>query len=106
MASKSIVVGQIRQKAFEVLPADSNLFLYGSRARGDSKKDSDWDLLIIVNKTQLEPKDYDELVYPFTSLGWDLKEMIIPVIYTTNEWAQMTMTPFYKNIQNEAILLK
>ena len=98
MASKSIVVGQIRQKAFEMLPADSNLYLYGSRARGDS--------LIIVNKTQLEPKDYDELVYPFTSLGWDLKEMIIPVIYTTNEWSQMSMTPFYKNIQNEAILLK
>jgi hypothetical protein len=41
------------------------------------------------------------VVYPFTALGWDLGEMIIPVVYTANEWNSTSFTPFYKNVERE-----
>ena len=81
------------------------VILFGSRARGDAKEDSDWDLLLLLNKEKLEQSDYDEIVYPFTALGWDLGEMIIPVIYTMDEWKSTSFTPFYKNIEKEGKII-
>ena len=55
------------------MPANSSLLLYGSRARGDNRVDSDWDLLILLDKPKLSSQDYD-YGYPFRELGWDIGE--------------------------------
>lgn len=44
------VIDNIRQVAACVLPKGSRLYLYGSRARGDYHEDSDWDLLLLLDK--------------------------------------------------------
>ena len=56
------VIGKIQEVASDTLPKDARLLLYGSRARGDAKEDSDWDLLILLNKESLENSDYDRFV--------------------------------------------
>ena len=47
---KASVIDSIKDIAGKTLPTNSTLLLYGSRARGDNRPDSDWDLLILLDK--------------------------------------------------------
>ena len=89
----------------QILPKGSHLWLYGSRARGTHRPDSDWDLLILLNKDKVSLSDYDNVSYPFAELGWDLGEEINPVLYTRKEWEQRHFTPFYHNVEDDKIVL-
>lgn len=51
------------------------------------------------------PDDYDNVTYPLTTLGWDLGERINPIMYTVQEWEASRITPFYQNVNREAIVL-
>ncbi|MBQ0073824.1 MAG: nucleotidyltransferase domain-containing protein [Prevotella sp.] len=97
------VLNRIKSLGQEKLSDGGRIILYGSRARGDARKDSDWDLLVLLNKKNIEQSDYDGICYDLTSLGWDIGEQIIPVIYTTEEWNYNSFTPFYKNVESEGI---
>ena len=99
------VIDNIKRVASQVLPQDSVLYLFGSRARGDWHKGSDWDLLILLDKEQITKADKDNISYPIFELGWDLDEMIHPIMYTTKEWESKTHTPFYKNVMKEGVIL-
>ena len=47
------ILERIKQLAIAVLPQGSSLWLYGSRARGDESQSSDWDLLILLDKSKI-----------------------------------------------------
>ncbi len=53
----SDILKEIKRIAKEVLPKDGQLILYGSRARKEATEDSDWDLLILLDKQEIEMKD-------------------------------------------------
>ena len=65
------VLFQIQQLGRRILPEDAQLLLYGSRARGDYREDSDRDLLILLNRP-LEESDFQNIAYPIMELGFDL----------------------------------
>lgn len=98
-------LAKIKEVAQAVVPEGSHVLLYGSRARGNFHKDSDWDILVILNKHEIDQHDYDEVVYPLTALGWKIGEMIIPVVYTHDEWQRNSFTPFYKNVEQDAVVI-
>ena len=54
--TKATIISSIKEIAGKTLPANSSLLLYGSRARGDNRPDSDWDLLILLDKPKLDTK--------------------------------------------------
>ena len=99
------VLTDIRQLAMEVVPLGSEAWLYGSRARGTAHPHSDWDILLILNKEKLTQSDYDNVSYPFVLLGCELGEEINPIMYTESEWQSYRATPFYENVQHEAVNL-
>ena len=66
----SDILKEIKRIAKEVLPKGAQLILYGSRARNEADEDSDWDLLILLDKPKIEMKDRDEVAYPFAALSW------------------------------------
>ena len=105
MESKNDIIKQITDLGKRVLPENSHLALYGSRARGDSHTDSDWDLLVLVDKDKQQLQDFDHYVYPFIEMGWNLGVEINPMLYTRSEWEKRHFTPFYHNVEEDKIVL-
>ena len=99
------VLNKIKQVAKNTAPEGSVVLLFGSRARGEARKGSDWDILIVLPKERLQQSDYDEVSYPLVELGWMLGEQINPIIYTQKEWEANSITPFYDNVKRDAISL-
>lgn len=104
--SQKDVINRIKEVAASALPDDASLLLYGSRARGEARPDSDWDLLILLNKDKIEQADHDNVAYHFTYLGWELNEMIVPILYTKRDWERQSFLPFHKNVEQDKIVLK
>ena len=98
------VISKIKSVAVNSLPPRSSLLLYGSRARGDAHDDSDWDLLILLDKQSIEASDYG-FAYPFRKLGWEIGEELNPSLYTKKQWSSWTYLPFYKNVEKEKIVI-
>ena len=82
---------------------DGKLILFGSQARGDARADSDWDLLVLLNKDKKSFEDEDVYGYPFAEMGIKYKTYISVKIYTVGDWEKRKITPFYKNVAQEGI---
>ena len=96
---------KIKDMAKTTIPSDGKAILYGSRARGDAHRNSDWDILILLNKEHLDQNDYDNISYPFVLLGCELGEEINPILYTKKEWDSYDFTPFHANVEHDGINL-
>lgn len=48
----------------EAAPRKGQAVLFGSRARGDARSDSDRDVLILLDKDRITPADMDEMINP------------------------------------------
>ena len=99
------VFDSIKKTLAVTLPKRAIALLYGSQARGDARQNSDWDILIVLDKDRLLPDDYDTVTYPLTKLGWDIGAEINPILYTKKEWEASRITPFYHNVIKDAIAL-
>ena len=105
MARKTNILSQIKQLGKQVLPQGSHLLLYGSRARGDNRADSDWDLLVLLNRPQKEDSDFATISYPLMELGFNLGQYFSVHTYSQQEWQNMSFLPFYKNVERDKIQL-
>lgn len=88
-----------------ILPVNAHLWLYGSRARHEELKHSDWDLLILLDKPKEEVSDFDRYSYPFIEYGANNNELVSAHIYTKNAWESMSFTPFYHNVEQDKQIL-
>ena len=105
MRKTNSIQSQIQSLGKKVLPKGSHLLLYGSRARGDNRADSDWDLLVLLNRPQKEDSDFNTISYPLMELGFDLGQYFSVHTYSLQEWQKMSYLPFYKNVERDKIQL-
>lgn len=80
------VLKSIQKKAESIMPKDAKVILFGSRARRDAKADSDWDILVLLNKDKIDEQDHDNYTYPLLELGWQINQMIHPIVYSMKDW--------------------
>ena len=96
---------RIKQNVHEVEP-DAEVWLYGSRARREARSDSDWDILVLSSKENLTFKDEETFMDHICDLMVETGQAIQLFVYGKQEWhLRHSITPFYKNVQSEAILL-
>ncbi|MBP3726872.1 MAG: nucleotidyltransferase domain-containing protein [Bacteroidaceae bacterium] len=99
------IIDSIRQAAHNVLPKGSSLYLYGSRARGDHHEDSDWDLLLLLDKPRREVSDFANYAYPIMERGFDLWQYFSIHTYTKEEWYNTPHSMFYFNVEKDKKLI-
>lgn len=97
------ILQSIKERLGQVLPLGGRALLFGSQARGDAREDSDWDILILIDKEKVTNDDFDNVAYPLMELGWQLNAVINPLLYTYSDWQKRNFTPFYKNVERDGI---
>ena len=101
---KNQITRRIREAVRELDPK-AQVILFGSRARGDAKKDSDWDVLILIDN----PVTIDisrSFRYKLFDLELETDEVFSTFVYNKKVWnTKHKVTPFYKNVKNEGVLL-
>ena len=82
----------------------ADIYLYGSRARGDNRQDSDWDILVITPRNKIT-YDYEfNLRDPIIDLELDSGQVISILVYSKSDWTnKMPHTPLFSNIKREGI---
>lgn len=92
------LIQAIADKAKAIVPKGSEIILFGSQARGDAREDSDWDILVLLDKEQVLPTDIDEVAYPLRELGWDFGKTVNTILYTKEEWNRDMASPFEADV--------
>ena len=86
---------------------DSEVYLYGSQARGNAKKLSDWDILILLNHPSISFDLEIKFMNEFYDLELETGEIISPIIYSKTYWNKnYFISPLSENIKNEGIRIK
>ena len=95
----------IKQNVLEVEPT-AQVWLYGSRANGTAREDSDWDVLVLSQKDRLTTTEEAHFMDHICDLMVNTGQAIQLFAYGLKDWhTRHRITPFYQNIQSEAIQL-
>ena len=93
-------------EVLDIIAPKSEVFLFGSRARRNSKKLSDWDILILLNINRITFDFEKQIIDALYDIEIETGEVISPMIYTKKDWTvKHSFTPLYENISREGIRL-
>ena len=86
---------EVKRYVLEVDP-NAEVWLFGSRARGDARMDSDWDFLIL---TALDLSKGKRWVFSdhLTDLSVSSGQVISSVVYPQKEQVRLGITDLYRN---------
>lgn len=100
-----IMLNKIKEIIFKTDPT-AEAFLYGSRARGTAKSDSDWDILILLNQEIINLNLEQKFRHNLYDIEIDTGEVISTYVVSKHDWeTKYSITPLYTNIKKEGIQL-
>lgn len=100
------IMEALRQRAREIMPAGTRMVLFGSRARGDERTDSDWDIHILIpGPERLTAQKIDDYAWPIEEIGIDFGETVSAIVYSYQGWEKRSFLPFYKNVERDKVII-
>src|SRR6056297_1810405 len=105
MASKDDIISRIKYSVHATDP-EAKIILFGSFARGDHRKDSDMDIIILLEKDHVSREDEKRIKYPLYDIEFESGQVISPLVLSKSDWeTRHKVTPFYQNVHSEGIEL-
>ena len=102
---KSPLLHQIEQAIHQQDPT-AEAYLFGSRAKGTHRMDSDWDVLILVDESEVTHEIQDKFWEPLYDLELASGEIISIIIYTKDYWKEsLRFSPLYTDVNRDGIKL-
>lgn len=93
------------KEAIHKIDVEAEIILFGSRARGDFKQNSDWDFLILTSKVADEAfkkKIREALFY----IELETEQAISSIIHNKDEWyKKYQITSLFQNVASEGIMV-
>ena len=103
--SKRHIIQLIRQKVNDI-DSTAEVILYGSRARGDNKRDSDWDVMILLKQKNVDKRVEQTFRHHLLDLELEIGVPISVFVYSKSDWeGKYSITPLFKSIKKEGILI-
>ena len=89
----------------KALDSEAEVILFGSRARSDARKDSDWDILILTPKA-VTLKVEQAFRHKLFEIEMEYGEAISTFVYSKPDWnGKYRVTPLYHSVKKEGILI-
>lgn len=99
---ETIAIPELVKNEVKSLNSEAEIILFGSRARGDWRKDSDWDFLILLNE-EVSERLKREIRDRLFEVELTTEEVISTIIENKENWLRYEVTPLYKNIEKEGV---
>lgn len=95
-------ISELVRAAVQNIEQNAQVILFGSRARGDNRSDSDWDFLILLDR---EPTIAlkDEIRERLYEIELETDEVISTIIHQKKEWEERAVMPIHQIIEEEGI---
>lgn len=99
---KEHVISLIKNNIAEIDPK-AEVILFGSRARGEEKGDSDWDLLILTDYP-VSFREEQRFRHHIFDLELELGEAFSTFVYSKSDWEMKhSVTPLYQNVIKDGV---
>ena len=100
--STDIIIQELREVIQkEIGTALRDIILFGSRARGDSSPDSDYDILVLVDN---ETKEIEDKIFNASyEIGWRNNVIITVFVHNKGYFDSKKYEPLFMNIRKEGI---
>ena len=99
--TKDELLKQIKSAVREVEPT-AEIWLYGSRARGDAEADSDWDFLVVVEGETSDDRER-RLWRRLFDLELEVGEVLSAILVSRRDWdgLRRETMPLYQSVVRE-----
>jgi len=105
MKNKTSVISNLIKLNIREIDPDTQIILYGSRARGDERNDSDWDILVLTDYP-VDHKKESVFRNHLYNLELETGEPFSIFVYSKTDWnTKQSVTPFFFNVTNQGIQL-
>lgn len=102
---RDTLLKQVKDAVLQIEPT-AEVVLYGSRARGDSRAESDWDFLVLVDGP-VDDDRVDGIRHRLYKIEWESDEILSAIVRSREQWNNLPLssTPFHQNVEAEGIAL-